>query len=305
MRLCPVTNVVLPRYFLDEFKLVKHPETGRLWWAPGEIESPYPPISRADGGIQLPEEAHLSKESSSATDKLVQESMENPVEPTEANSEPRPEPAKSKHASRNTPAPPNAYILSRQTVYSAMMSKVPSKYRNGHAKLLARRSRYREVISGRDTVWRQDMGPFLLDLQRRRAVDMLLYLSEMCEGEEARRYLRPCKTWGDVKEVGTGGCVLWYPIKDDGQSGSWPTEEPGSIPDEYATIDVHGLKQTTRLAIHNLIMLLGAEQLDRLRQNSRIFRDNTLVWLGRKRTTDVQMRLWKLQGYLATHGQKT
>ncbi|KAG5997015.1 hypothetical protein E4U54_002458 [Claviceps lovelessii] len=37
IRRCPRTATSIPRYFLQDFELVKHPSTDSLWWAPGPL----------------------------------------------------------------------------------------------------------------------------------------------------------------------------------------------------------------------------------------------------------------------------
>ncbi|KAG5929987.1 hypothetical protein E4U42_003641 [Claviceps africana] len=37
IRRCPRTATMIPRYFLQDFELVKHPSTDALWWAPGPL----------------------------------------------------------------------------------------------------------------------------------------------------------------------------------------------------------------------------------------------------------------------------
>ncbi|KAG5946319.1 hypothetical protein E4U53_006605 [Claviceps sorghi] len=37
IRRCPRTGTSIPRYFLQDFELVKHPSTDALWWAPGPL----------------------------------------------------------------------------------------------------------------------------------------------------------------------------------------------------------------------------------------------------------------------------
>ncbi|KAG6010357.1 hypothetical protein E4U21_006921 [Claviceps maximensis] len=37
LRRCPRTATTIPRYFLQDFELVKHPSTDTLWWAPGPL----------------------------------------------------------------------------------------------------------------------------------------------------------------------------------------------------------------------------------------------------------------------------
>jgi len=56
-----------------------------------------------------------------------------------------------------------------------------------------------------------------------------------------------------------------------------------------------------KVPVHNLRRLLGVEQLKTLKANSKVFESEWVVLKTRRMTLDSLLRLWKLQGYLATH----
>ncbi|KAK1998309.1 hypothetical protein LX36DRAFT_576540 [Colletotrichum falcatum] len=40
VRFCPISEVSLPKYFLQELKPIENPETKTFWWTPGDLDSP-------------------------------------------------------------------------------------------------------------------------------------------------------------------------------------------------------------------------------------------------------------------------
>ena len=69
-------------------------------------------------------------------------------------------------------------------------------------------------------------------------------------------------------------------------------------PGQLATMDIEGVRFGAKLVVHNLDELLGEDHLAALRNESAMLRSGNLFLLGRQRTLDLQLKLWKLQGYM-------
>lgn len=74
-------------------------------------------------------------------------------------------------------------------------------------------------------------------------------------------------------------------------------------PGEFATLDMDRVKKS-KVPVHNLQLLLGDTYIKDLRRHlPQIFDYEVVALKDRRATIDVQLRLWKLQGYLAEHKQ--
>jgi len=128
---------------------------------------------------------------------------------------------------------------------------------------------------------------------RRRIVERLNYLLGRDKG-----YLVKYESIQEAKANKQAGAILWL--------GTIRTEdEQGSEPGEFATLDLER-RTRSKLIVHNLPMLLGEAYIDDLRKSSpEIFDTECVMLRDRKSTVDVQLRLWKLQAYLADYGYET
>jgi hypothetical protein len=162
----------MPRYFLQDFKVVTHPETKMPWWAPGDMDA-------------LPQ--HET------------ETLQDEVPGNEAAEQTSPQ--------QNSPPSPVGYITARHDLIQALGLKRNNNRLGGqHISMIVGRVRYvrNGIIS--KLVWRPDMHEYVLDDMRRRAVDDLLYLARL-----DREHLVPCARWEDInKNVTQRGCVLWH-----------------------------------------------------------------------------------------------
>ena len=77
-------------------------------------------------------------------------------------------------------------------------------------------------------------------------------------------------------------------------------------PGEFATLDMDK-EMKSKVPVYNLQLLLGDSYVNDLRRHIpptfRIFKHEVVALKHRRTTIDVQLRLWKLQGYLAEHKQ--
>ena len=75
-------------------------------------------------------------------------------------------------------------------------------------------------------------------------------------------------------------------------------------PGEFATLDMDK-EMKSKVPVYNLQLLLGDSYVKDLRQHVplafRVFKHEVVVLKNKKTTIDMQLRLWKLQGYLAEH----
>jgi hypothetical protein len=254
VRICTLTDAVLPRYFMQDFNLVSHPQSGDPWWI-----SPSLAKSRAS---QIPSSAVNSA----------------------------PEVPGSKAAEKRRPVGPTGYILSRQGLLREIQES-RSPHSRGNKKILRKsKSRSMNPAVGARAVWREDMDSFILDMMRRRIVEDLVYYAKMSE-HDGRSYIVKCESWDEVKTLKHRGCVLWMePVSKDNQT----EVKPGQL----ATMDIEGVRFGAKLVVHNLDELLGEDHLAALRNESAMLRSGNLFLLGRQRTLDLQLKLWKLQGYM-------
>ena len=147
--------------------------------------------------------------------------------------------------------------------------------------------------------WRDDMDGFVLELMRRRLVEGLVYLVGLKRG-----YVVGCVDWEDAIRKPQVGAILWTRRADNEGIVEVETEQVNYGPPEFATLDL-GTHKKRKIPVHNLRMLLGTEKLQELRGQcpSGVF-DKELVGLRhRNNTVELQLRLWKLQGYLAEYNE--
>lgn len=144
-------------------------------------------------------------------------------------------------------------------------------------------------IKFNNTVWRSDMDDFVLEHHRRTAVDALIYRAKHNTGPDFK-FLQPAANWEEVKTVEKRGCVLWLSDKVD------------PVANSFATLDVEDVKFWSKMPVHNLTWLLGEREVQRLRESSKVFRDNQFIVLKLWRSASMRklhLLLWRLQGYQA------
>ncbi|GAB1314832.1 hypothetical protein MFIFM68171_05042 [Madurella fahalii] len=191
---------------------------------------------------------------------------------------------------------PSAYVLSRQLLFQELQ-RGDSPYHDAYKRLFRMsdhgQSRLSSVLNR--TSWRSDMDAVLLELMRRRVVESLLHFATTSEKENRKKYLVKCETWDSVKELKHRGCLLFL----GRQEGAPPDSEPESPPPRLSMMTIEGVKFGGKLAVHNLMVLLGEAHTARLKRESQLLSDGSLFLLGRQATVKLQMLLWKLQGYMA------
>ncbi|ESZ95957.1 hypothetical protein SBOR_3649 [Sclerotinia borealis F-4128] len=193
-----------------------------------------------------------------------------------------------------------SYVAMRQPLFQSLFKKgsgyagAYKKFGLPNAKSLARK---RIMLSA---VWRSDMDTFLLELMRRRTAEMLKYL---CKKDE--KYIHQCVNWERVDFSPQVGCVLWMGQKVASGSGEETEEsqeqEQEIPPGEFETRRI-GPGGRKLVPVFNMRTMMGKEWVEKMREGNKIFGNQILVVKHKNATKEIQMKLWKLQGYVATFG---
>ncbi|KAI0205353.1 hypothetical protein F4808DRAFT_411387 [Astrocystis sublimbata] len=278
----PASDARLPAFFLQDFNLIAHPKTGHPWWVPRSLTCENPPASRSD-------EPRIDEPSAKAEGEHVAENSEDSA----ANSPPTIQPELVR------PKGPRGWILARRDLLNFIsnstkmgnsnLTKLPA------GMLFGTSTSYKQYSA--KAVWRNDMDIFILDRMRRGIVQDLSYFSGLCV-EDDRHYIVQCRGWDDVQDK-RHGSLLWF----EATSGSGNTVQLGDQPGPFATYKFTkvGGATTTTVAVHNMLMLLGPDYVEKVRQTAAVLTEGSLFMLAGRATTNLQLKLWKLQGYLADY----
>ncbi|ODA79045.1 hypothetical protein RJ55_04636 [Drechmeria coniospora] len=295
MRRCANTTTSLPRYFLQDFELVSHPDTGAAWWAPGPLS--FELVQQTSRTARVAEEDEVD-EAPPATDSTTNTSfgVNGSAVPGRKSHESQPQAVDNDEDTGSTPkrpyrSPVTSYTLCRKSLVDSLGG--PSK--KNAALLLAGRTGMAVAPEMRNSVWRADMGEVLLGMMRRHVVNALVVLSQARPGEEERvgnRLVHPCASWEAAKDVKLRGCLLRLPKHQS------PDETGGG----YATLDIHEAQYGRKMMVYDLDWLLGDTEVTRLRQEAPPFGQHELFVLKQwnsLRVMRLHLLLWRLQGYLA------
>lgn len=110
------------------------------------------------------------------------------------------------------------------------------------------------------------------------------------------------------KEHLSSDCPEWLATPEGKR---WSLENPKEITveeeaaeNEGPIISTEGTGFKNKIPLHNLQLLLGSDHVENLRRElPSIFNQEIVALKNRRTTIDVQLRLWKLQGYSAEHKQ--
>ncbi|KAL2152344.1 hypothetical protein VTH82DRAFT_5528 [Thermothelomyces myriococcoides] len=292
VRRCPITTTILPNFFLQRFILVAHPETKQPWFVPQDLEMKRP-VKSPPAEAQCPDNAQDNRETTnSSSPEATQEAGKEALKDAETGQKAGETTSGTRSIEKRGPS---AYTISSQRLLQELQRE-KSPYFKLHKKLMRMsdhgNSRLGSLISA--ATWRSDMDAVVLELLRRRIVEGLCHFSNMTE-KAGRKYVVKCERWDDVKNLKHRGCLLYLGPPEESSSGS----APGYVPPRLAAMDMGPVKFGSKLAVHNLPELLGKEHVSQLRQGSTLLRDGSLYLLGRRATVNLQMMLWKLQGYMA------
>lgn len=312
VRFDSVTRLRMPAYFFQDFNLISHPETGDPWWAPRSLALRQPPTSdvmeaAVEKTVQMPEDAAVAPEEVEPGTRIGDEFGTSATTNSQVGvgdeSAPSTEilgaatPDSATRSSRSKVLGPTAYILARQNVLKSFQDAAPPRKGSRitlkdvgnsefHRRIIGPSSSKFRAVGGR-AVWREDMDAFVLSQMREQIVEDLIYLSRLCE-TDSRYYIVKCYGWDDV-QFKQKGAVLWF--DEDGKE----VVTPGP----FATFDIDSESSgQTSVAVHNMPMLLGAELAGKVRTKAKSFANGFIFMLAGRRTTDLQLKLWKLQGYI-------
>lgn len=197
---------------------------------------------------------------------------------------------------------PGVHLLCQQQLYREFFVK-GSKYSGSLDRLASKLSRPRRKILGpKFPVWREDMDSYLLRLLRRQATQCLIRLAGMVETAD-RNYILKAGSWEDAKQRIHIGCVLYLgPLPQATDEDITESTAPGLVPPpaRLCNLRLEEKGPGTRVPIHDLRLLLGERNVARLRRRKALFRDGELFVVKGVRTGNLQMQLWRLQGYMAT-----
>ncbi|KAI1493252.1 hypothetical protein F5X96DRAFT_666903 [Biscogniauxia mediterranea] len=282
IRQCTATRVRLPKFFLQEFGLLSHPETEKPWWVPRSLAPTQPP-------------PHLAQKEHDNSDKLGVE------EHSPSRDEGISPPAKQPDKGDRLVYAPSAHILARKDLLSSFNVK-KSGFENHQKKLYGPLSSpYKDLQ--RKAVWREDMADFMLGLMRDDICGFIRHLAKlsfyMGPKRITERHIVPFTNW-DTLRVSIQGAVLWFGENEEAVDSNGPREPPGP----FATYDVKtGAIQETIL-VHNMPLLLGSELAEKVRTESEGMKDHTMFYLAGVDTTRLQSKLWRLQEFLFSGYEK-
>lgn len=267
---------------LQDIELVSHPTTGEPWYAPGPLAfEKVKPIYRPS---ELPTE---SKDSHSASKTL--EGAES--ETSEQKMEGEPVEGTTRGHDRPRRAPLTVYTINRKDMLDPLG---PGAKQLGA--LFGPRQGTAWSPEFRKAVWRKDMSDVILDMMRRTVVDALITRTTRESGAQDK-FVEPVSNWETVRDVKRRQSVLWLPREAEDGSDS------AHAASEYATLDVGGVQYYRKMAVHNLVWMLGSEEVARLRENvPAIFGQHEILVLkywGSHSMVNLHMLLWRLHGYLA------
>ncbi|CAJ2508280.1 Uu.00g094660.m01.CDS01 [Anthostomella pinea] len=292
VRRCSATSARLPKFFLQDFNLIAHPETNNPWWVPRSLtpQQRHAAGDEEDKGIQDSiegSEPSFAQEAAEATQSELKHDQGSGDESAVAATEREDEQAYG----------PSAYVLARRDLISSFLTDEAGFKHHNQRLFAGSSSRYAKFAF--KAQWRQDMDSFMLLAMREDIVDDLLYLSRLCV-EDSRYYIVKCHGWDDV-QYKHKGAVLWF--GEPGQSSGLDRNK--SQPGPFATFDIKDVMAPTSVVVHNMPMLLGPDQAAKVKEEASVLRDGSFFMLAGRRTTELQLKLWRLQGYLADYRDTT
>lgn len=257
---------------MQDFELIRHPDTGKPWWAPGPLAFEHVLPTKRPNEPQSDSNNEHDSEQAHVPESAVKASADITTDP-----------------GKDTPrllrrSPVTCYTLNRKS----LVDMVGGRNKKYVSLLLAIRTGMAVPPDSKQAVWREDMGDMLLHMMRKQATDALVARGSRLHGPK-HKFVEPCASWEDVKAVRQRGCVLWLPGTKDAAG-------------QYATLDIEEAQYGRKMAVHNLRWLLGEEEVQRLRASAEVFQDGEIFVLKQWPSTSMMrlhLLLWRLQGYLA------
>ena len=147
-----------------------------------------------------------------------------------------------------------------------------------------------------EIVWREDMASFVLELLRRGIVRDLRYLAS-----RPAAYVVSCKDSQHLSAHKQVAAILWLGVDRDASAQKFvcngATDDHGRVLPSYAMYEHEG----QYIPYFNMIELLGPKYLNAVRRASPTQFASKVTVIKRKRpTVKLQLKLWKLMGYLGS-----
>ena len=168
--------------------------------------------------------------------------------------------------------------------------------------ILGARSGFGFSQTFRRSVYREDMGDYVLDSIRRTVTDAILHrTSRTLHGG---KMVEPVKSWDEIKNIGHRESILWLPsLEQSGDKHHAQDVNASPGPSAYATFDVEGVAYKQKMVVHDLPWLLGSEEVARLREGApQVFGEHNLfvmrLW-NNKAVSHLHILLWRLHGFLS------
>ncbi|EPE32799.1 hypothetical protein GLAREA_07933 [Glarea lozoyensis ATCC 20868] len=267
VRICQLTRIALPRFFLQQIRLVAsiNPKNRRR------------SVQYIPGGSLLWQ--------GDRKDRPAMEYLDN------HNAENVDWDDKEGGIRRSQSSGSGVYVVARQSAISALSSTDAGYGRTPRRVLMppSQCKNKRVVDMYRHAHFYADMDQFILKLFRQRVRANILSLVQLRKG-----YLHEFDSW-DAAQVHSpqASAFLWLGLD-------------GNPPPEFATI-LHRsrpLGDPKKLPVHNLRSLLSREDIDWLREKTQdipIFWRPVVAVKARRMTITLQQQLWQLQCYIAEH----
>ncbi|KAI4217096.1 MAG: hypothetical protein LQ351_000405 [Letrouitia transgressa] len=265
VRVCTVTGARLPNYFLLKCGIARHPATNEFWQMP-KLAVDRDVVSFQD------ETCSTSKQQNN----------------TLFCKEPAPQVDESPPSASK---PMRTYSSSHVVAQRHTLEFISSLRQRSYFHFLPTRWRSDSQLRASNIVWRKDMGPFVLNLMRRKVCKLLSDLST-----KSTTCISKCGAYASIAETHEPGAVLW--LGEQQMKGSLGEDLPKSQlnegPPPYAMINC----KSRNIPIYNLPALLGPDFIQHLRQNQPLFLEGLAVLKQEQLSVKVQMELWKLMGYV-------
>lgn len=295
MRWCKNTNAILPKYFLQDFDLVKHPNPSQkeAWYAPGPLSfvnvMPWnmPRTVEQGESITNTQKDETPDMTSQTKAGLIEDKETEDVE--NARPEELEEGGESIENWREDSHRGGRYVtyaLSRKSLIEQI-----GKSKSLQIKMRAQRNGMATRGLPEERIFRSDMDEVLLKMMQRQAADALIARSSSIRDtkKDPHKFIMPVDSWEEAQKHVAGGAILYIPT------------EPSDDMNNYATLDVEGANYGAKVAVHDLNFLLG-DEVERLKQEAEDFVDQELLILKNYRSESMRslfLLLWRLQGYLA------
>lgn len=305
MRRCGNTNTSLPRYFYQDFELVDHPDPKVTagWWAPGPLTFdnllPFhdPKFSRSKDGCgnnvaereEDVEDDWPAEGASTTSEAVTAEAQASPTESEAAEDTIESSAVEDTESQTRRPlrAPWTAYVLARKKAVEILST--PGSNQRFLVNMACSRHGMAMLGKWEKKVWREGMDELLLGRMRREAANVLVLRAQTSKAPSFK-FIEPCSGWDDMETLAKGGCILWLPKESQGAKSV------------YATLDVAANWGRAKLPVHDLVWLLGEEEVEGLRREAELFQGQEILVLKPWKSEvmrSLHLLLWKLQGYLA------